>query len=959
MRSCVFHLACLVACATAWLSVAASSSAAAEPARQNEAARDAAATASSAAGLADALRPLWGVIGGAETTFSLVGHVSFGDEAGDGQRVSIRLERFGKDDFDLDLAHPDYAASIRRRAAATALALPQHRVVHLGEGDVDANDHLQPAGIFRRLISPDSVPAFAVPMLLQPTPDLAAGAALFFLGGRFSPADHAWRWDDEHAIAFGRVAADGQPLAADDPAGTPQIRIDFGSVHAELTLGDAGEPAACDDWPGYQVSQIPRVEIERQLSRGARRALEIVAPGPSLIDPAIKAAAVEHGTLEAAGDLRLAVLSGSPEEIGTAHGELLATEAWRCIDSVLHVVGTVETVRDGRWFRHRLEEARERLEPHIPERHRRETAAIAASIGCDPELLQTVNVFPELFHCSGFAVTGSATADGSLYHGRVLDYMTEIGLQDSAVVFVVAAEGQIPFVNVGYAGFTGSVSGMNERGISLGEMGGRGEGQWDGVPMATLMRRALEECRTLDEVTSLWETSPRTCEYFYVFADGKSRRAVVVAATPERMEVVPLGGGHELLGEGITDCVALSAGDRLETLRSRITAAHGRIDEAVAIELMSRPVAMTSNLHNVLFVPEDLVLHVAHASHGQPAAERPSVRIDLAEKLASLAPEARAAAMPPAAEIRVAATFTAADSLSVDPPDEKTDAQVCLAGLCWKPGPFEVRIDEPWKEGELCVSFPSPRPLGNQANDTVAMEWYVARDDAGQPRRAPACVVVHESGRGMDVGRLIARGLNAHGIHTFLIHLPWYGRRAPETGKPTMEMILPALSQGIADVRRARDAVAALPVVDAGRIAVQGTSLGGFVTATAAGLDRGFDRTFILLAGGDLAGIVKNGRKDAAKFREELTAAGMTDEKIAEVLGAIEPLRVAHRLAPSRTWLYSGLFDEVVPQQHSLRLAEAAGLPDDHHLRLHANHYSGMIYLPVVLAQIKAHIAAE
>ena len=137
----------------------------------------------------------------------------------------------------------------------------------------------------------------------------------------------------------------------------------------------------------------------------------------------------------------------------------------------------------------------------------------------------------------------------------------------------------------------------------------------------------------------------------------------------------------------------------------------------------------------------------------------------------------------------------------------------------------------------------------------------------------------------MDVGRLIARGLNAHGIHTFLIHLPWYGRRAPETGKPTMEMILPALSQGIADVRRARDAVAALPVVDAGRIAVQGTSLGGFVTATAAGLDRGFDRTFILLAGGDLAGIVKNGRKDAAKFREELTAAGMTDEKIAEVLG--------------------------------------------------------------------------
>ena len=42
--------------------------------------------------------------------------------------------------------------------------------------------------------------------------------------------------------------------------------------------------------------------------------------------------------------------------------------------------------------------------------------------------------------------------------------------------------------------------------------------------MATLMRRALEECATLDEVMELWKNSPRTCEYYYVFADGKTNR---------------------------------------------------------------------------------------------------------------------------------------------------------------------------------------------------------------------------------------------------------------------------------------------------------------------------------------------------------------------------------------------------------------------------------------------------
>ena len=198
---------------------------------------------------------------------------------------------------------------------------------------------------------------------------------------------------------------------------------------------------------------------------------------------------------------------------------------------------------------------------------------------------------------------------------------------------VSRTQGQNAFANVGYAGFIGSVSGMNARGISLGEMGGRGEGQWDGVPMATLMRRALEECSTLEEVTNLWAKSARTCQYYYVFADGKTNQAVGVSATPNTIEFIRPGQGHELLGPGIQDAVVLSAGSRLEKLRERVTERLGTIDANVAQWLMSRPVAMQSNLHNVLFVPEDGILYVANASHDKPAAERPYVRLDLNELL--------------------------------------------------------------------------------------------------------------------------------------------------------------------------------------------------------------------------------------------------------------------------------------------------------------------------------------
>ena len=41
--------------------------------------------------------------------------------------------------------------------------------------------------------------------------------------------------------------------------------------------------------------------------------------------------------------------------------------------------------------------------------------------------------------------------------------------------------------------------------------------------------------------------------------------------------------------------------------------------------------------------------------------------------------------------------------------------------------------------GDLLVRFPSPIDTGNEVNDRVAMEWYVARDEYRLPLEAPGC----------------------------------------------------------------------------------------------------------------------------------------------------------------------------------------------------------------------------
>lgn len=573
--------------------------------------------------LARELQPLLACLSGQREAFTLTAEIDAKID-GRSQRVDARLVRFSGDSFDLEITHQDYAVQLRRRADVTAMVLPLHKTVFVGRGETDAGDHLTPSGVTKRLFSAASnFTTTYVPILQSGDPKTVALICTGLLKVRFDATAAAWKLSEKASLQF---SDEGRTIEVSD-----------GETRVRLAISDArADSDPLGNWPKLQVVDLDRGELERQLVRGVRRAFEILDPGTRLTSPPQTAKKVEHGELRWIDGQRVALLHGTPEQIGKAHGELLKQEAIRCIDSVLYTFGTAQTIRTGRWFRHDLADAYARLAPHIPERHKAETRAMAASLGIEDELAQTLNVFPELFHCSGFAVYGKATADGKLYHGRVLDYMTTIGLQDAATTFIVAPEGQHAFANVGYAGFIGSVSGMNARGISLGEMGGRGEGQWDGVPMATLMRRALEECSTLDEVMALWTNSPRTCEYYYVFADGKTNRAVGVAATPDSIQFVQPGQAHELLGPGIEDAVVLSAGSRLETLRERVTQRYGQIDADVAQWLMSRPVAMQSNLHNVLFVPADGVLYVANASHNKPAAERPYVRLDLKELLKAL-----------------------------------------------------------------------------------------------------------------------------------------------------------------------------------------------------------------------------------------------------------------------------------------------------------------------------------
>ena len=346
-------------------------------------------------------------------------------------------------------------------------------------------------------------------------------------------------------------------------------------------------------------------------------------------------AKTEHGVRAKLDGVRdVLILEGTPEEMGTAHGRLMKLEIGST-RARIYAAGVAASLAKGESFIARTDEAIRRTKPFVPKRYYEEMDALAASLGYDAQDVYRLNNFMELFHCSGVAIRGPASKDGRVLHARALDYARDIGLQDSSTIIVFMPKEQNAWISVSYSGFCGTVTAMNEKGLAIGEMGGGGEGKWDGLPMAFMMRRIVEECSTVDEALTLMKSTPLTCDYYYVLSDAQGNLAAVqaIAESDEPVVVLRPGEENEKLPGALEDVVYVSAGSRAIALFELLKDNYGKIDVEKMQEMIKRPVAMNSNLHDAIFAPETLDLWHAEAGKNTPACDEPYLHINLADAM--------------------------------------------------------------------------------------------------------------------------------------------------------------------------------------------------------------------------------------------------------------------------------------------------------------------------------------
>ncbi len=327
--------------------------------------------------------------------------------------------------------------------------------------------------------------------------------------------------------------------------------------------------------------------------------------------------------------------------------------------------------------------------PYIPERYKREMEGVADGSGADLQVIrrgQVISVITER-GCSSFALWGKATADGKLYQGRNFDWILDAGLEDTAVLALYEPDGHNRFASAGYAGQIGVLSGMNMEGMSIAQIGAiTKDKSLRGTPLELVLRRILEECSNLDQVTALMKSVKHTVGFNYVIADGNARDARAYETTAHQVAMFGPNDPKETceyairiedavfradeamdpVVRGLQECAnapglpygSNSYDHRYKGIATRVQQNFGKIDQNIALDILRATAMEGDNLHAVLTNSTDRQMWVAHAKNGKDASLQNFVHYDLNRLFQR--PETRPAENTPVAPVPEAAGVAAA-----------------------------------------------------------------------------------------------------------------------------------------------------------------------------------------------------------------------------------------------------------------------------------------------------------
>jgi len=317
----------------------------------------------------------------------------------------------------------------------------------------------------------------------------------------------------------------------------------------------------------------------------------------------------DNGVLHIENGVAVLELKGTPEEMGRAHGALLAKEGAALVRFYLTPAATmsggVET----------LKKRAKQMDPFIPERFKAEMKALADVSSKDYETVLAGVAFPDVYRgggCSTFSVSGSATKQGAPLMARNLDFFTMGVLEKYSMVYLFQPRGYYSFISVNWPILIGVLSGMNEKGLCCAVMEVRsGKREYKGMPSVLLFRRLMEEAATVEEAVKILKETKKVASNNLMLMDA-SGNSVVAEIGPKKCNLRKQENGivfstnhHQFGKSGLPGC------RRFKTFSKLTKEHHGDFDLELLKQALHKVNQGMISVQSMIFEPKTLNLHLS------------------------------------------------------------------------------------------------------------------------------------------------------------------------------------------------------------------------------------------------------------------------------------------------------------------------------------------------------------
>lgn len=255
-------------------------------------------------------------------------------------------------------------------------------------------------------------------------------------------------------------------------------------------------------------------------------------------------------------------VSGKPFEIGVKNGKLAREEV------VAQEIAFTDQIKqmipsDGylKFLKYIIGFINRDLPDHVTEEYKQEIYGISRSasdsfnwIGDKYTRMLNYHAAHDIGHalqnlmlvgCTSFGAWGDKTEDGSMLLGRNFDFWVGDKFAENKIVAFYNPEKGHRFAYITWGGFTGVVSGMNDKGLTVTINAARSEiPRGAATPVSLVAREILQYASDIQEAIKIAESREMFVSESFLVGSAADGKAVIIEKTPKQLAVYDPAQDH-------------------------------------------------------------------------------------------------------------------------------------------------------------------------------------------------------------------------------------------------------------------------------------------------------------------------------------------------------------------------------------------------------------------------------